>query len=126
MKSTCNDLVFAFGKYKDEKVIDIINQYPSYCVWLLHQPDFPTKNSELFNFMIKNGINYDKDYNKKKQEFQQYKKEYFTFGKYKNKKIEDVFEKDEAYCRYIYKLENVEKYHENTVQKIKDLIESSS
>lgn len=113
---------FKFGKHKGRPVDEVVDTDYYYCEWLIHQKDFETKNQDLFNFLIKHGVKYDKDFNKKKEEKREFKKEHFTFGKYKNQEIVEVFNKDPEYCNYIHQLENVRKYHKQTVDTIEELI----
>tara|TARA_R110002096_G_scaffold124437_1_gene269136 strand:+ start:508 stop:882 length:375 start_codon:yes stop_codon:yes gene_type:complete len=117
---------FSFGRYKGKQVSDIVDSDPSYCTWVLHQPDQEEKNNDLFNFLIQHGVEYDDDYNKKKQQSEDKKKTHFGFGKYKNLPIEDVFTDDRQYCEHVIKLVNVVKYQSKTVKTINDLIKSST
>jgi hypothetical protein len=114
--------IFEFGKYRDEKILDVILSDPNYCSWLIHQKEFETKNQKMFNFFIKNGINFDPNYEENRLKLVAEKSErktvYFTFGKYKDSRIEHVFKKDPAYCNYIVNLDNVCKYHKETVDSI--------
>lgn len=114
---------FKFGKYKGRMVDDIIKTDYKYCEWLLNQPDFKKKNTKLFNHMISKNVKYIENYNEiKKKEYDDYKNKYFSFGKYKGKEIEEVFKNDRSYCEYIITLENVRKYHKQTVETIEKLI----
>jgi hypothetical protein len=116
---------FSFGKHKGKQVSDIIDSDPSYCKWVLHQPNQEEKNNDLFNFLIQHGVEYDVDYDKKQREKEDRKKEYFGFGKYKNLLITDVFKDDRQYCEHVIKLVNVIKYQSQTVKTINDLIKSN-
>ncbi len=122
--SNFEDFTFKFGKYRNISVLKVIGEDPQYCEWIIHQPDFEKKNKDLFNYMLKNNVKYDKDYLENKKKKLEYKKEYFTFGKYKNKRIEEVFEENKDYCIYISKLDNVIKFHKPTVETIDNLIKA--
>lgn len=116
-------LEFNFGKYKGERVDDIIKTDYKYCEWILNQPDFKKKNSKLFNYMCSKNVQYIENYNeKKKKEYVDYKSKYFSFGKYKGTEIEEVFKMDRSYCEYIITLANVKKYHDQTVETIESLL----
>ena len=114
--------VFPFGKYRNQDVSSIIESDLKYCEWILHQKDLESKHNELFSFLIKNDVVYDKDYNKKKEQNQERKKEYFTFGKYNGQRIEKVYQENPKYCEYIVELPTVIKYQNPSVQTIRDLI----
>lgn len=114
--------VFPFGKFKGQDVSSIIESDLKYCEWIINQPDLEEKHNELFSFLIKNNVDYDPDYNKKKEQNQERKKEYFTFGKYKDRKIIEVYQENPKYCEYIIELSTVIKFQNPTVQTIRDLI----
>ena len=61
-------------------------------------------------------------FNKKKEQNQERKKEYFTFGKYNGQRIEKVYQENPKYCEYIVELPTVIKYQNPSVQTIRDLI----
>lgn len=114
-------IVINFGRHKGKAMRDLVNLDPKYCEWLIVQPQFKEKNEMLFHYMIENGITYDKDFEKKKKERNKRKAEYFLFGKYKSEKIVDVYKNDKSYCNYIATLDNVIKYHKETVETIHEL-----
>ena len=121
MTMNASPIVIKFGKHKGKDMANLVKLDPKYCHWLIHQPNFKKNNNELYNFFIENEIEFDEDYDKKKQEIANYKSEYITFGKYKGTKITDVFEQDPNYCKYIITLENVKTYHKQFVKIINDL-----
>ena len=115
--------IIAFGKHKGKTYYDLVEDEPDYCEWLVNQVDIEKTNNGLFSFLIKNQFEVDKNYNnKKKQETQEYKAEFFSFGKHKGESIKQVYETDEKYCKHIIDMPNVLKFHAITVLTIKQLI----
>lgn len=116
-------ITFKFGKYKNIDINQVIEKDLGYCNWIINQPNFQEKNKRLFDYMVSNGVVFDKDYEKKKQERNDYKGKYFTFGKYKGELIIDILENDWQYCKYIVSLDNVRKYHSQTVDSILEFLD---
>lgn len=117
---------FSFGKYKNEFILDIINDDFSYCTWLMNQENFKNKNPDLYKYFNDRGVSIIPNYkqyiiNQRKEK----KSKYFTFGKYKDRMIAEIFEIDNQYCNYIMTLENVKTYHPETIQTIEKLIKFS-
>jgi len=117
-----DSIILDFGKYKNQRIEDVIEKDLDYCNWLINQKDFKTKNPKLFNFFINSGIKQDKEYIKRMEEEHIKKQEYFMFGKYKDSKISDIVQQDRKYCEYIVSLEYIKKVHKPTIEKINTLI----
>jgi len=78
--------IIQFGKYKGKNIVDIAEQNPSYCNWVLKQP-LLNKYQEIKEYLEKKFINPD-DY-------------YMSFGKYKNKPLSEIKKNDPKYIDYL-------------------------
>jgi hypothetical protein len=81
--------ILKFGKFKSQKITDILDNQKAYCQWLHTQPlimDSNPKIKELLDLEFKNKDDY-----------------YLTFGKYKNKSLDWIFNNDKFYIEYLKK-----------------------
>ena len=82
------DLIITFGKsHKGESVEDLIKTEQLYCKWLLSQPFLETNYPLIFNYLLNNLT----------------KENLLSFGKYKNKTVEEIREKDPKYIEWLKK-----------------------
>lgn len=81
--------ILKFGKFKSQKITDILDTQKAYCKWLHTQPMIMEANpkiKDLLDLEFKNKNDY-----------------YMTFGKYKNKSLDWINTNDKYYISYLKK-----------------------
>jgi len=78
--------IIQFGKFKGKNIIDIAEENPNYCSWVLKQP-LLNKYQEIKEYLESKFINPDEHY--------------MTFGKYKNKALSEIKKSDPKYIDYL-------------------------
>lgn len=87
----CNTLIneyeiITFGKHKSANIYDIIDSYPSYCLWLLKQP-FLENYTEIKKIL--------------EDVFTDKEAIYLHFGRHKNRSLSWIKTNDPKYLHYL-------------------------